>query len=212
MRRSGNPPGFVMGKSMKNALFLWLLLTILAGCRQFSLLDTDPVIDSTVSVVFRFPLDEYVVVQEFGTINRDFGLRFHTAEDARGEGGTAVYAVADGMISHSGPIGDYGWIITVDHAAGDVYSLYGHLSTRRDKITEGYVYGGQRIGYLADDDEAGGGSPDRQSHLHFGIRSGSRGDYPGGSSDSRWSAEYTYLYPPELGWLDPSGFINEHSP
>jgi murein DD-endopeptidase MepM/ murein hydrolase activator NlpD len=198
---------------MKKALLILFLIVTLTGCRQFSQLDTEPNIDTAASVVFQFPLEEYVVFREFGNINRSFGLRFHTAEDASGEGGTPVYAIADGMISYSGPLGGYGWLITIDHPADDIYSLYGHLSTRRDKITEGQVYKGDLIAYLADDDEDGsdGYNPDWGPHLHFGIRTGRRSDYPGGSGDFRWSAGYTYVYPTELEWLDPSDYINDRS-
>jgi murein DD-endopeptidase MepM/ murein hydrolase activator NlpD len=162
---------------------------------------------------FEYPLEVYHVIQEFGNRNPYFGLRYHAAEDARGMGGTPVYAIANGVVSYSGPMGGYGWLITVDHAIENVYSLYGHLSTRRAKTAQGeQVSRGERIAYLADDDEDGSGGeyPDWTPHLHFGIREGSISDYPS-SGDSRWMAGYTAVYPTTLGWMDPTDFIEESS-
>ena len=103
-------------------------------------------------------------------------------------------------------------MITVDHPEGDVYSLYGHLSSKRDKVTEGEVQMGNIIAYIADDDEDGSGGeyPDWGPHLHFAIRQGSRYDYPE-NGDNLWMAGYTYVYPTEIGWLDPTDFIEGHS-
>jgi murein DD-endopeptidase MepM/ murein hydrolase activator NlpD len=164
----------------------------------------------------QFPLHEFVRLQPFANKSSSFGGRHHTADDARGDGGTPVYAIADGRISFSGPMGGYGWLITIDHPDG-VYSLYGHLSTRRDKVTSGTVTMGQVIAYLADDDEDGSGPvggrgayPYWGPHLHFSIRAGQRNDYPD-SGDGRWMAGYTTAHPSVYGWLAPSAFIESHA-
>jgi hypothetical protein len=161
----------------------------------------------------RFPLDDYVIWQRFGDVNRSFQNRHHCAEDAYGEGGTPVYAIADGVISYSGPMSGYGWLIIVDHPPLGVYSLYGHLSTKLSKSVDGAVKKGDCIAYLAYDDEDGSGGdyPDWGPHLHFGIRSGAKADYPSSSGDDRWMAGYTYDYPTNLGWLHPTEFILDHS-
>jgi hypothetical protein len=166
-------------------------------------------IDETV----RFPLDNYSVWQEFGVSNPAFDGRYHCAEDAYGMGGTPVYAIADGVIAYSGPMSGYGWLIIVDHPNLDVYSLYGHLSTRESKLSDGLVKKGDRIAYLAYDDEDGSGGdyPDWGPHLHIGIRQGSKSDYPSSSGDDRWMAGYTVAYPTSVGWLNPTDFILEHS-
>ena len=134
--------------------------------------------------------------------------RYHAAEDAMGAPGTPVYAIADGEISYSGQMNGYGWLIIIDHPDLGVHSLYGHLSTRRFKVTEGFVVKGQLISYLADDDEdgSGGAYPNWGPHLHFGIRQGMKEDYPS-TGDSRWTAGHTYSYPSTLGWIAPSEFI-----
>ena len=164
------------------------------------------------SSIYRYPLDEYSVIQEFGNINYEFNQKYHSAEDSDGSAGTPVYAVAGGEISYSGTMGGYGWLITINHPGADVYSLYGHLSTEQPKVTLGEVQMGDVIAYIADDDEdgSGGGYPDWGPHLHFSIRQGSRYDYPD-SGDSRWMAGYTYVHPSEIGWLDPTDFIEGHS-
>ena len=66
-------------------------------------------------------------------------------------------------------------------------------------------------GVFADDDEdgSGGAYPDWEPHLHFGLRRGSPVDYPG-SGDDRWMAGYTSAHPTELGWLEPSAYIERH--
>jgi murein DD-endopeptidase MepM/ murein hydrolase activator NlpD len=158
------------------------------------------------------PLDDYIVWQKFGHANAGFDGRYHCADDLFGRAGTPVYAIADGVISYSGPMAGYGWLITIDHPQLDVYSLYGHLSTRRSKIAEGSVRKGDVIAYLADDDEdgSGGAYPDWEPHLHFAVRAGGIADYPAGAEDDRWMAGYTYAYPTALGWMDPTGFLKAH--
>jgi PKD repeat protein len=160
---------------------------------------------------FRFPLNEYVVSQDFGNFYGPAN-RYHAGEDVIGTPGTPVYAIADGSISHSGWILGYGWAMTIDHQSPEVYSLYGHLSTRRWKKTSGGVTRGELIAYLGDGDEISGLVDWLEPHLHFGIRRGSRYEYPSNASDNRWTAGYTYAYPTELGWLDPTDFIQEHIP
>jgi murein DD-endopeptidase MepM/ murein hydrolase activator NlpD len=161
----------------------------------------------------RFPLDNFRIWQRFGNVNAAFGGKYHCAEDAYGKAGTPVYAIADGIVSYSGPMSGYGWLITINHPTHNVYSLYGHLSTRRSKIVDGVVRKGDVIAYLADDDEDGSGGdyPDWGPHLHFSIRDGGISDYPSASGDDRWMAGYTNAYPTGLGWLGPTDFILAHS-
>ena len=198
---------------MKKTLLIVLLLFVFVGCEDEQ---DEPlgVNDDVIlpSLIYRYPLDEYSVTQEFATINFEFNQKYHSAEDSQGTAGTPVYAIADGEISYSGTMGGYGWLITIDHLGDNVYSLYGHLSSERDKVTGGEVQMGDVIAYIADDEEdgSGGGYPDWGPHLHFAIRQGSRFNYPD-SGDNRWMAGYTYAHPTEVGWLDPTDFIEGHS-
>jgi murein DD-endopeptidase MepM/ murein hydrolase activator NlpD len=190
---------------MRKAVLLSFAFLLLLFCNKSNLTKSD---ETQTESKFRFPLDEWVVIQEFGNFNNNAN-RYHTAEDARAAAGTKVYSIADGEISYSGPASGYGWLIIIDHAEHNVYSLYGHVSTKRWKKEEGSVKKGELIAYIADDDEDGSGVDywDWGSHLHFGIRNGSRYDYPGDASDNRFTAGYTFAKPTELDWLDPTDFI-----
>jgi len=132
---------------------------------------------------------------------------YHAAEDYHLPAGTPVYAIADGRISFSGPMGGYGWLIIIDHPQANIYSLYGHLSPSRWRLESGVVEKGDLIAYLGDPDE-NGGSPENplRPHLHFGIRAGQRTDYPG-MGEWRWQAGWIKPCPQDLGWLQPSGVI-----
>jgi murein DD-endopeptidase MepM/ murein hydrolase activator NlpD len=160
---------------------------------------------------FQYPLARYRVQQPFANPNPLFGNLYHSAEDARGKAGTPVHTIADGEVSFSAPIAGYGWTIIIDHRHHNFYSLYAHVSTRRPKATSGQVSRGDVIAYIADDDEDGSGGdyPDWRPHLHFGLRKGSRADYPD-YGDARWMAGYTSAHPTQLGWLEPSQLIKEN--
>lgn len=163
---------------------------------------------------FRFPLDEFndddtPFFTDFSVNNNgpESKLEYHAAEDYLRPAGTPVFAMADGKISFSGPMGGYGWLIIIDHPQANIYTLYGHLSPSRWRLESGTVEKGELIGYLGDADE-NGGSPENPltPHLHFGIRAGQRSDYPG-IGEWRWQAGWIKPCPPELGWLQPSAII-----
>jgi murein DD-endopeptidase MepM/ murein hydrolase activator NlpD len=191
---------------IKYVLLVWLVIILISNCQHTRYVTAASNYNVQISGSVRYPLDDYQIIQTFG--NRTNSGRYHAAEDALGGGGTPVYAIADGVISYSGQMAGYGWLIIIDHPQLNVYSLYGHLSTRRFKVTEGDVYCGQLIAHLADDDEdgSGGSYPHWTPHLHFGIRQGMKDDYPG-NGDDRWMAGHTWSYPSTLGWIAPSEFI-----
>jgi murein DD-endopeptidase MepM/ murein hydrolase activator NlpD len=175
------------------------------------------------SLPFRFPLESSTLDEKpffgwFGVSNEcpasatdcfKYPVRlFHAAEDYKRPPGTAVYAMADGQISYSGPAGGYGWLIIIDHPQANLYSLYGHLSPSRWKSESGTkVKRGDLIAYLGDSDENGGSveSP-VVPHLHFGIRAGQTADYPA-KGEWRYMAGWIKLCPQDLGWLQPSAVI-----
>lgn len=161
------------------------------------------------------PLKKYSILQAYANRPTSFGSRYHCADDLHGAGGTEVYAIADGDIVFSGEMDGYGWLIVIDHPSLGVYSLYGHLSTRRDKRLVGAVKANDRIAFLADDDEDGSGPPDSRGgypywrpHLHFGVRKGKMKDYLERTAN-RWMAGYTPNHPTEYGWLNPRKFLKE---
>lgn len=160
----------------------------------------------------RYPLEDYVIQNDFGVFSSGMGNEYHAAEDAVASGGTPVYAIADGVVSFSGTMLGYGWLIIIDHPDRNIYSLYGHLSTSSEKMFDGVVKMGDRIALVGYDDEdgSGGAYPDWAPHLHFGIRTGQREDYdePG---DRRWMAGWTSVFPTNLGWIKPSDYIIQQS-
>jgi hypothetical protein len=205
-------------------LLAWIILLALlsAGCAQtaescpsFSLVDLSDVevYKSEDSLPFRFPLDEFRTspapfstnFAAYGRTTR--GPEYHAAEDTLKPAGTPVYAMADGEIRFSGPMGGYGWLIIIDHPQANLYSLYGHLSPSRWRLDSGVVKKGELIAYLGDEDENGGSrEKPLRTHLHFGVRAGQRKDYPG-RGEWRWMAGWIKPCPQDLGWLQPSLII-----
>jgi murein DD-endopeptidase MepM/ murein hydrolase activator NlpD len=187
-----------------------ILLGCLLGCSKTSLLTEQTDSHPEISVDIRFPLEEYVIFNNFGVYSNEMGNEYHAAEDAIASGGTPVYAIADGIISFSGPMLGYGYLIVIDHSDRDIYSLYGHLSTSREKMSDGAVKMGERIAYIGYDEEDGSGGiyPYWAPHLHFGIRKGQRKDYDE-QSDRRWMAGWTRAYPTNYRWIKPSDYIIE---
>jgi murein DD-endopeptidase MepM/ murein hydrolase activator NlpD len=99
-------------------------------------------------------------------------------------------------------------LIIIDHPQFNLYSLYGHLSPSRWRLESGQVSKGDLIAYLGDSDENGGSRENPMpTHLHFGIRTGQRSDYPGGGQ-WRWMAGWIKPCPQDLSWLQPSVVIN----
>lgn len=112
---------------------------------------------------------------EKGWISSSFGSRmhpmtgkkqFHPGVDIPGKAGTAVLAVADGVVKSSRNSGSYGWVVEVDH--GDDYvTLYSH--NRANIVVEGQtVLKGQSIAEI--------GSTGRSTgpHVHFEVKKKNR--------------------------------------
>ena len=199
-----------------------LMVFLLVGCTESSSsCPPQPTADLSGAIAyaandqldFRFPLDELNDdVRPYPAIfctsgGSESSRKYHAAEDYHLPAGTPVYAMADGTISFSGPMGGYGWLVIIDHPQANIYSLYGHLSPSRWRLESGSVEKGDLIAYLGDSDE-NGGSPEQPlvTHLHFGIRAGQRTDYPG-MGEWRWQAGWIKPSPQNLGWLQPSGVI-----
>ena len=66
--------------------------------------------------------------------------------------GTPVYAMGDGRVSFSGPLGGYGWPVIINYPQVNLFSLYGPLSPSRWQIEPGTVEKDEMIGFLRDPD------------------------------------------------------------
>ena len=198
-----------------------ILLTSVLSCKSINSDDTSNTNNtilnsdsSTIAGQIVFPVDNYQVTQSFGNLNNLFGNKYHCADDVVAGAGDPIKAFADGVVSYSGPMGGYGWLITIYHEQLDKYSLYGHLSTRREKVAkDDSVTAGQVIAFAGDDDEDGSGPADGSGqyvywgpHLHFSIREGKTYDYSN-RDDDRWMAGYTTVHPSNYGWINPKQFI-----
>lgn len=179
-------------------------------CPQGIRVDLSPIDPSDGSLLFRYPMDIVEERPRDAEFNEYRGVsdgEFHAAEDYWRPAGTSVHAMADGEVSFSGRMGGYGWLVIVDHPDMNLYSLYGHLSPSRWTPNPGPVAKGDLIGYLGDEWE-NGGSHDNPlvAHLHLGVRTGQRTDYPG-RGEWRWMAGWIKLCPSDSGWLQPSSVI-----
>ena len=205
-------------------VYLILFVSLITGCSQTSEpCPVQPYVDLSVadkfagddSLPFRFPMDDanpfrtekYTKFCTPGRDKLDEPYSYHAAEDYFQPAGTPVYAMADGEISFSGPMGGYGWLIIIDHPQVNIYSLYGHLSPSRWYADVGSVSKGDLIAYLGDSHENGGSlKQPLEPHLHLGIRAGQRNDYPG-NGEWRWMAGWIRPCPADIGWMRPSEVI-----
>ena len=124
------------------------------------------------------PWDQSWVTSEYGwRIHPIYGYSlFHSGIDIAADGGTPIYAAADGIIILEEYYGGYGYCIMIDHGSG-VVSLYGHQSSFGGYGVGDYVMAGDVIGYVGTTGTSSG------NHLHFETRY--YGDY---------TSPWNYLY------------------
>ena len=114
---------------------------------------------------FQSPLNEVAYSSSFGTLRSYNGgpySGFHRGLDFRGETGTLVFAVADGVVVLSESLELYGNTVILSHGLG-VCSAYMHLSERSvvigDEVSSGDLLG-----------KVGATGLVTGSHLHFEVR------------------------------------------
>ena len=95
--------------------------------------------------------------------------RFHSGIDIPADGGTNIFAVAEGKVIYAADLGGYGNCVMIDQ----VVSLYGHMSAYGSYGVGDYVVAGDVIGYVGTTGASTG------NHLHFEVRLN-------GSSTSPW--------------------------
>ncbi|KKQ18020.1 MAG: Peptidase M23 [Berkelbacteria bacterium GW2011_GWA1_36_9] len=76
--------------------------------------------------IFRWPLDNYRITQEFGPADWTPWYSFHTGIDLVAYYGAPVRAVATGNIISNQISGGYGHLVIIDHGSG-LRTYYGHL-------------------------------------------------------------------------------------
>jgi len=226
LKNTGHGKGTIVKNKQPDRRYLQaavlLAAFILSGCaKPAAFCPTQPLADLSGALAFaddaqlpyRFPLDDLggsmdpFPARFCSSGGRDSSRMYHAAEDYHLPAGTPVFAFADGVVSFSGRMGGYGWLVIIDHPQANIYSLYGHLSPSRWSIGRVPVAKGDLIGYLGDPDENGGSaSKPLVTHLHFGIRAGQQSDYPG-RGEWRWMAGWIKPCPADLGWLRPSAVM-----
>jgi murein DD-endopeptidase MepM/ murein hydrolase activator NlpD len=112
-----------------------------------------------------------LVMPVAGRASSGYGERFdpiqhkeikHPGFDLAAPTGTTVDAAAAGTVTHAGPAGTYGNLITIKHADG-VETRYAHLSATQVKEGD-HVEAGQPIGAVGTTGYSTG------PHLHFEVR------------------------------------------
>jgi hypothetical protein len=116
-----------------------------------------------------------------GTRDPHHGVEFYN------KFGTSVYAAADGMVLFAGPddqaiyspwVSYYGNLVVIQHA-GDLYTLYAHLSKVTVEAGKN-IRAGEQIGEVGQTGVAIG------SHLHFEVRQGNVENYSSTLNPELW--------------------------
>lgn len=89
--------------------------------------------------------------------------RMHTGVDIGADGGTSIYAAADGVIISVGWISGYGNTVQINHGDG-ITTLYAHMSRFGSFAAGSTVLMGDTIGYVGTTGNSTG------NHLHFEVR------------------------------------------
>jgi secretion/DNA translocation related TadE-like protein len=103
----------------------------------------------------------YLITARFGEPGPHWESGRHTGLDFAAPTGTPVVAVAPGSVTHAGPAGPYGNLVTVDH--GTAVTYYAHLAAVGVEVGE-VVGAAQQVGTVGATGNATG------PHLHFEVR------------------------------------------
>lgn len=122
-------------------------------------------IGGSTSALFIMPVSGAALSSGFGRRTHPVlgVVRAHEGVDWSAPHGTAIVAVADGVVLSAGWEGDYGYTTRIRHA-GDVETLYAHQSSLAAGLAAGSrVEQGQIIGAVGSTGLATG------NHLHFEV-------------------------------------------
>lgn len=164
-----------------------------------------PALAAGIATEFIFPVDNYVVTQNFGEFNFGFHIPEggrHAAEDVRAFAGTRVFAVANGTVKYSRKWDGWGHVLVIEHLVPDgriVQSIYGHLNPDTLEVGVG-------IDVNIHDPIGEVGSWSFPNHLHFGIREGGFG--PADALYPDWLTGYLKVSIFPENYCDPFVFID----
>ncbi len=116
---------------------------------------------------FSMPVkDKFRWTSGFGYRNdpKGAGTRMHEGTDMAGASGTAIYATADGTVTHAGWESGYGQLVEIRHDFG-IITRYAHLSKVRAEVGQ-RVSRGDRIGDMGNTGRSTG------THLHYEVHLG----------------------------------------
>jgi murein DD-endopeptidase MepM/ murein hydrolase activator NlpD len=134
---------------------------------------TSPVVPETTRIVFPLPEGTWVRTSAFGSrIDPVTGAQaHHNGSDFSAPDGTAILAVADGLVVFAAASGSYGNLIIIEHTVGGqrVASWYAHMWDHGIHVAAGQsVTAGQHIADVGSKGKSTG------AHLHLEIHPGGR--------------------------------------
>lgn len=149
--------------------------------------DGAPGIPETSGLVFPLPSGTYVMTSPFGPrVHPITGeVRLHAGTDWAAPDGTAIFALADGIVTYAGMVGGTSGQITIEHTIDGerVATKYIHMWEHGIHVRAGdRVIAGQHIGDVGSSGQSTG------PHLHLQIHPGG-GDQPAVDPEA-WLAEH----------------------
>lgn len=156
------------------------------GSRNGSGTPGDADIPETSRLVFPLPTGTYVRTSTFGPRTDPISgeSSYHHGTDWAAPDGTAIFALADGVVTYAGMVDGYSGQITIEHTIGGekVATKYIHMWAHGIHVTAGdRVIAGQHIG------DVGSSGYSTGPHLHFQVHPGGAGS-PAVDADP-WLAE-----------------------
>jgi murein DD-endopeptidase MepM/ murein hydrolase activator NlpD len=147
----------------------------------------DNEIPETSGLVFPLPSGTYVMTSPFGLrVHPITGqVRLHAGTDWAAPDRTAIFALADGVVTYAGMVGGTSGQITIEHTIDrqPVATIYIHMWAHGIHVQAGdHVIAGQHIGDVGSSGQSTG------PHLHFEV-------HPGGADEPAvdpevWLAEH----------------------
>ncbi|MGO2141229.1 MAG: M23 family metallopeptidase [Leucobacter sp.] len=141
----------------------------------------DADIPETSRLVFPLPTGTYMRTSTFGPRTDPISgeSSYHSGTDWAASDGTAIFALADGVVTYAGMVDGFSGQITIEHTIGGerVATKYIHMWAHGIHVTAGdRVIAGQHIG------DVGSSGHSTGPHLHFQV-------HPGGAASPAVDAE-----------------------